>query len=111
MGAGPREREYMSGSGHDNMRDHIKTYIGVFAALMVLTVVTVGVSYVHLAVGLALTVALIVATVKGSLVAAYFMHLKSEQPAIYWMLAITAVFWVVLMFLPLLTLVNSTGVR
>ena len=47
----------------------------VFGALMVLTIITVGVSYVHLPVAAAVTVALIVATIKGSLVALYFMHL------------------------------------
>jgi len=101
----------MSGSGHDHMRHHLKAYVGVFVALMACTVITVGVSYVHLAASLAVTVAMIVATVKGSLVAAYFMHLKSEQPAIYWILALTAVFWVLVMFLPLLAYLGSTGVR
>jgi len=97
----------MSATGHEDIRHHIKTYIGVFVALMVLTAVTVGVSYVHLAVGLAVTVAMIVATVKGSLVAAYFMHLKSEKPAIYWILILTVVLWLHLMLIPLLSYLNS----
>jgi cytochrome c oxidase subunit 4 len=101
----------MSGSGHEDIQHHIKTYVGVFVALMVLTGITVGISYIHLAVGLAVTLALIVATVKGSLVAAYFMHLKDEQPAIYWILMLTAVFWVLVMFLPLLTYLDATHIR
>jgi cytochrome c oxidase subunit 4 len=54
-------------------------YIGVFAALIVLTVITVAVSYVDL--GAANTVvAMVVATVKASLVAAFFMHLTHDKP-------------------------------
>ena len=51
----------------------------------------------------AVTVALIVATVKGSLVACYFMHLISEQKLIYAVLGLTVVFFVVLVALPVLT--------
>lgn len=97
----------MSGSGGEDIKHHIKVYIGVFIALMVATVVTVSVSYMRLAILLAVTVALIVATIKGSLVAAYFMHLKSEKPAIFWLLILTASFWVLLMFVPVLMYLNS----
>jgi cytochrome c oxidase subunit 4 len=53
------------------------TYVTVFAALLVLTAVTVGVSYIDLGLW-NVTVALIVASVKASLVALYFMHLRRE---------------------------------
>jgi cytochrome c oxidase subunit 4 len=56
---------------------HVRVYITVFASLMVLTIVTVAVSRFHLPVPVAVTVALLVATIKGSLVACYFMHLMS----------------------------------
>jgi len=82
---------------------HVKVYISVFVALMVLTIVTVAVSRFHLPVHLAVTVALIVATIKGSLVACYFMHLISEKKLIYAVLALTAVFFVVLLALPVIT--------
>lgn len=49
-------------------------YFGVFAALIGLTALTVGVSYVDLG-SLNLVVALLVATIKATLVAAIFMHL------------------------------------
>ena len=49
---------------------------------MVLTIVTVAISRFHLSVPIAVTVALFVATVKGSLVACYFMHLISEKKLI-----------------------------
>jgi cytochrome c oxidase subunit 4 len=75
----------------------------VFGALMVLTVITVAVSYVELATPMAITVALIVAIIKGSLVALFFMHLLHERKVIYWALALTAIFFVFLMFVPLFT--------
>ena len=68
---------------------HVRIYITVFVALMVLTIVTVAVSRFHLPVPIAVTVALIVATIKGSLVACYFMHLISEKKLIYAVLALT----------------------
>ena len=68
---------------------------------MALTLITVAVSYLHLGVGVAITVALIIATVKASLVASYFMHLISEKKLIYATLLLTEVFFVLLMSLPL----------
>jgi cytochrome c oxidase subunit 4 len=82
---------------------HVKVYITVFVALMALTVITVAVSYVHLSTPLAVTVALFIATIKGSLVACYFMHLISEKKLIYAVLAVTAFMFVALMALPSLT--------
>ena len=86
---------------------HVRIYITVFVALMVLTVVTVAVSYLHLPVAMAVTVALIVATVKGALVACYFMHLISEKKLIYAVLALTIAFFVVLLAVPVIT--HSNG--
>jgi cytochrome c oxidase subunit 4 len=86
---------------------HVRIYITVFVALMVLTIVTVAVSYLHLPVAMAVTVALLVATVKGSLVACYFMHLISEKKLIYAVLVLTVVFFAVLLALPAVT--HSNG--
>ena len=86
---------------------HVRVYITVFVALMVLTIVTVAVSRLHLSVPIAVTVALLVATVKGSLVACYFMHLVSEKKLIYAVLALTVAFFVVLLALPVLTTSNG----
>jgi cytochrome c oxidase subunit 4 len=86
---------------------HVRVYITVFVALMVLTIVTVAVSRYHFPVPIAVTVALIVATVKGSLVACYFMHLISEKKLIYAVLAVTVVFFAVLLALPVFT--HSNG--
>jgi cytochrome c oxidase subunit IV len=82
---------------------HVRVYIAVFAALMVLTIVTVAVSRFHLPVPIAVTVALIVAIIKGSLVACYFMHLISEKKVIYAVLAVTAFFFAALLALPVFT--------
>src|SRR5262245_19281553 len=87
----------------DDVRKSVRTYFMIFGALMVLTIITVGVSYVHLPVAAAVTVALIVATIKGSLVAMYFMHLLHERKIIYWVLLLTVVFFIFMMFVPLLT--------
>jgi cytochrome c oxidase subunit 4 len=82
---------------------HVRVYITVFVALMVLTIITVAIARVHLPVPIAVTVALLVATIKGGLVACYFMHLISERKLIYAVLALTAFFFVALLALPSLT--------
>jgi len=82
---------------------HVKVYITVFVALMVLTIVTVAISRFHLPIAIAVSVALLVATIKGSLVACYFMHLISEKKLIIAVLALTAVFFVALLTLPVVT--------
>jgi cytochrome c oxidase subunit 4 len=79
---------------------HVRVYITVFVSLMALTIITVAISYLHLPLPLAVTAALLVATVKGSLVACYFMHLISEKKLIYAVLGLTAFFFAALRALP-----------
>ena len=86
---------------------HVRVYITVFVALMVLTVITVAISYLDLSVPIAVGVALFVATIKGALVAGYFMHLVSEKKLIYAVLVLTVVFFIVLLALPVVT--HSNG--
>ena len=96
--------------GHDHAHDidrQVKIYITVFVALMALTLVTVAISYLHLSTPMAIALALLVATVKGTLVACYFMHLISEKKVIYAVLVLTAVFFVALLALPAVT--HSNG--
>jgi cytochrome c oxidase subunit IV len=90
---------------------HVRVYITVFVALMVLTIITVAVSRLHLSVPIAVTVALLVATVKGSLVACYFMHLISEKKLIYAVLVLTGAFFVALLALPVLTVHDGYWIR
>ena len=82
---------------------HVRTYVMVFATLMVLTIVTVAVSYLHLEVHAAVAVALVIASIKASLVALFFMHLISERQVILLILALTGFFAVVLLLLPIIT--------
>ena len=93
----------MTGDHAVDIDKHVRIYITVFVALMILTIVTVAVSRFHLPIPIAVTVALIVAIIKGSLVACYFMHLISEKKLIYAVLAVTAFFFVALMVLPVIT--------
>ena len=53
----------------------LSTYIGIFAALMVLTAITVGVAFLDLG-SFNPVVALGVAGIKATLVILYFMHVK-----------------------------------
>src|SRR3990170_2146070 len=89
---------------------HVRVYIIVFVALMALTFVTVAISYLDLPPAMAIAVALFVATIKGSLVACYFMHLISEKRLIYAVLVITAIKFVALLALPALTHSNGYGI-
>ena len=59
-----------------------RTTLTVFAALLLLTVVTVLVSYTDLGL-MNVVVALLIASVKASLVALFFMHLKSEDRLVW----------------------------
>lgn len=85
------------------IKKHVKIYISVFAALAFLTVVTVAVSYLHLPLPQAIWVALSIATIKGSLVAMFFMHLISEKQVIFSVLILTVVFVAALLLLPVLS--------
>ena len=75
-------------NGHADHTDHagagphahvvpLRILLAVFAALIALTVLTVAVTYVDLG-GAALWVALLIAGVKVTLVALYFMHLRYD---------------------------------
>jgi caa(3)-type oxidase subunit IV len=71
----------------------------------------VAVSRFHLPVPIAVTVALLVATIKGSLVACYFMHLISEKRLIVAILALTVIFFIALIALPVLTVHDGLGIH
>ena len=94
-------------NGHVDIDHHVKIYMIVFAALAVLTVVTVAVSYLHVSVLMAIVIALFIATIKGTLVACYFMHLISEKKLIYVTLAFTVFFFVGLLLLPVFTQMDA----
>jgi cytochrome c oxidase subunit 4 len=70
---------------HHSSPDHVPhvtplaTYLKTFGALMVLTVITVGASYVDLGTSVNLAIAILIATVKATVVAAFFMHLIHDS--------------------------------
>ena len=89
--------------GHADVDRHVRAALFVFGSLLVLTGFTVAAWRLHLPTRLAITLALLIATVKGSLVAAWFMHLVSERKLVYWLLVITASVFLPLLFFPVLT--------
>jgi len=85
------------------LQAELKKYLMVFGALLVLTAVTVGVAQFDFSVPVAVAVALLVAGVKGSLVACYFMHLLNERGMIFWILALCVLFFITLLLIPVIT--------
>src|SRR3989338_5733883 len=67
----------MSAKGH-KFGGHARAYIKVWAALLVLTAITVTISYYDFGDWNAF-VAMLVATVKGALVCLFFMHLMYDN--------------------------------
>jgi cytochrome c oxidase subunit IV len=91
------------------IKKSVRTYVMVGALLYVGTILTVAVNQVHLAIPLAITGALLIATVKGSMVAGVFMHLSHEKKWIYGALVLTVAFFIVLMSIPILTVNDGIG--
>ena len=96
-------------SDHD-VHASIRKYFMIGAALLIFTGITVAANRVHLAIPLAITVALAIAVAKGSMVAAVFMHLSDEKRWIYGALLLTVVFFLVLMTVPSFTNMDTIGV-
>ena len=95
-------------SGHD-IAKQVKLYKIIGAVLIVGTIITVAASNVHLGIILGIIVAVIIATIKGTLVAGYFMHLFAERRMIYGVLALTAIFIVVMVGLLLFAYGDQQG--
>jgi cytochrome c oxidase subunit 4 len=78
--------EHTHEHGHDHADDgavhvHIAStgfYVGIFLALICLTVATVKVSYYDFG-SANIIIAILIATMKASLVAAFFMHLRHDK--------------------------------
>jgi cytochrome c oxidase subunit IV len=77
-----------------------RRYLLVFGTLALLTIITVAVSYLHVSHTMAVIIALTIASIKASLVAAFFMHLISERRFIYAVLGVTIFFFAVLIWGP-----------
>src|SRR3982751_4724259 len=87
----------------------VRKYYAVGGLLFVFTAITVAVNQIHLAVPLAITVALVIATMKGSMVASIFMHLSHEKKWIYGSLILTIIGFAILMLVPSLTMNDNIG--
>ena len=87
----------------------VRGYMMVGGMLLVFTVITVTASYLSLGVALGITVALIIATMKGSMVAAVFMHLSHEKMWVYGALILTVLGFLILMTVPMFTLMDTIG--
>jgi cytochrome c oxidase subunit 4 len=85
-------------AAHAAHADHVmpkSMYFGIFGALMVLTALTVGLAFVDLG-SLNVVVALTVAVVKATLVVLFFMHLKYESHLTKVVLG-AGIFWLLLL--------------
>jgi cytochrome c oxidase subunit 4 len=74
--------EHEHGSADGDHHPHVlpfSMYIATWVTLLVLTVITVGASYLNLGHTGNLIVALLIATIKASVVAMIFMHLKWDH--------------------------------
>jgi len=97
-------------SSPEEFKKHLGQYYVVFVALLCLTAITVGVSYLKLNRPLAIAIALVIASVKAGLVAAVFMHLISEKKVIYAVLILTAAFFLLVLLLPSFTVFESVAI-
>jgi cytochrome c oxidase subunit IV len=93
----------------ESVRKSVRTYMMIGAALLVFTGITVAANLLHLPVPAAITLALIIAAIKASMVAAVFMHLNHEKQWIYGSLVLTVAFFIVLMSVPLFTTMDTFG--
>jgi cytochrome c oxidase subunit 4 len=91
------------------VKKSVRTYLMIGGALLVFTAITVAANYLHLPVSAAITLALIIASFKASMVAAVFMHLSHEKQWIYGSLILTVAFFIVLIFVPLFTTMDTFG--
>jgi cytochrome c oxidase subunit IV len=94
----------------ENIAREVRVYYLIFGSLAVLTVITVAACYfLKLPLHYAIAVGLTIASIKGFLVAGFFMHLLSEKRLIYSVLILTVVFFIVLILLPLGTMHSRLG--
>ena len=86
---------------NEHSKAMIKTYLAVFGALAILTALTVMVSSLHLARVPAVSLAVLIALVKASLITAFFMHMKFEGRLIAGIF-LGALFFVILFIVPVI---------
>lgn len=90
--------------GHDDhdVSKHVKTYLLIGLFLLIGTGLTVYAATLHFGShAMNIGIGLLIATVKATLVALFFMHLISEKTAIYMFMSVTVFFFAGLMVLTL----------
>jgi len=95
--APPPPEPVVEDEDHGHQPTPLNVYLGVYGALLVLTVVTVGVSELGLIQREAVFWAVVVATMKGTLVVAWFMHMKGG-PAMNRLILGTTLFFMLIFF-------------
>ena len=71
----------------------------VWITLLILTAVEVFLAYQHLPIKVMLVILMTLSIVKGSLIIAYFMHLRYERGSLAWTLMPALVFVIGMMFI------------
>ena len=100
------------GHGHHDVAKEVRKYMLVFGALIIGTILTVAVSYVELHPHWKnIAIGLVIAIVKGGLVAAFFMHLIDERKLIYGVMGATVFFFVGLMYLTIWSMEPGSFIR
>jgi cytochrome c oxidase subunit 4 len=79
----------------------VKTFTGVWVALLILTGTTVGVAYLNLG-AFSVVVVIVIATIKSLLVALLFMEVR-YSPAITKIVIVAGILWLLIMLLLSLT--------
>jgi caa(3)-type oxidase subunit IV len=96
----------------EDVKKHVRTYLIIGVALMCGTFLTVWASLINFGSReINIAIALLIASIKGFLVAGFFMHLISERKMIYSVLCFTVFFFVALMFLTLWSMAHASIIQ
>jgi caa(3)-type oxidase subunit IV len=71
-----------------NRASHRRDYFRIFWVLLVLTLVEVGITYLHMDKRVMTTLMIGLALTKASFVGLYYMHLKYEKRSLLWLAAL-----------------------
>tara|TARA_B100000965_G_C19398695_1_gene672344 strand:+ start:92 stop:400 length:309 start_codon:yes stop_codon:yes gene_type:complete len=89
-----------------DLSQQVIKYWKIFAILLICTVFTVLAAKTNFdiegSIAGGIFVGLAIASLKGYLVAFNFMHLNDEKKIIYWILLLTVIFLIVLLFIPVM---------
>ena len=89
----------------EHIKAHVKVYLLIFGMLILGTIVTVAISYKDFgAAWINITIGLIIASIKATLVAGWFMHLISEKKMVHSILIVAGFFFAVLVALCIWTM-------